>query len=151
MQTPLIIEGEIPSPTELTVEEINSWPSDALIQPVSDLIPGRAGDALKLSALLQRMKPSSDATHITFHASVDGFAASIPLELISETGLLIYQQEGQPLSHKQGGPFRFLIPDAAPCKTAELDACANVKFVDRIELTVGKGKDTRNMNSQPSS
>ena len=42
-----------------------------------------------------------------------------------------------------GGPIRFLIRDPAACHTGELDDCANVKFVDRIELTVAKGRDTR--------
>jgi hypothetical protein len=50
---------------------------------------------------------------------------------------------GEPLDTKAGGPFRFLIPNAAECKTAEMDTCANVKFLDRIELTAGKGRDTR--------
>jgi hypothetical protein len=38
---------------------------------------------------------------------------------------------------------RFLIPDYAACHTDEIDECANVKFVDRIELTTEKGFDNR--------
>ena len=40
-------------------------------------------------------------------------------------------------------PFRFLIPDFAACKTHEIDECANVKFVNRIELTRERGHDNR--------
>ena len=40
-------------------------------------------------------------------------------------------------------PARFFIPDHAACHTDEVDECANVKFVDHIELTVGKGFDNR--------
>ena len=43
-------------------------------------------------------------------------------------------------------PIRFLIRDPAACRTDELDDCANVKFVDRIELTTSKGHDTRPEN-----
>ena len=42
-----------------------------------------------------------------------------------------------------GGPFRFLIPDFAACRTADVDECANVKFVDRIELSQQRGHDNR--------
>ena len=44
---------------------------------------------------------------------------------------------------KVGGPVRFFIPDHAACHVAEVDECANVKFVDRIELTHGRGFDNR--------
>ena len=70
-------------------------------------------------------------------------SASVPLDDVKEIGILIYQLESEPLSVDAGGPIRFLIPNSAPCKTAELDACANVKYVDRIELTAGKGRDSR--------
>ena len=144
MTTPLTIDGEVSSPVQLTVEELRSWPDASQVRPVSKLIPEREGDAIKLSSLLEQVAPHEIATHITFHASADGFAASLPLELVRDIGLVIYQQNDQPLDTSQGGPFRFLIINAAPCKTDELDACANVKFVDRIELNIGPGKDTRN-------
>jgi hypothetical protein len=41
-----------------------------------------------------------------------------------------------------------MIRDPAACHTDELDDCANVKFVDRIELTAGKGRDTRPEDEQ---
>jgi hypothetical protein len=41
------------------------------------------------------------------------------------------------------GPVRFFIPDFAACHTHEIDECANVKFVDRLELTADKGFDNR--------
>ena len=36
-----------------------------------------------------------------------------------------------------------LIHDPAACHTDELDDCANVKFLSRIELTQRRGRDTR--------
>jgi hypothetical protein len=39
--------------------------------------------------------------------------------------------------------IRFLIRDPSACHTSELDDCANVKYLSRIELSVRKGRDTR--------
>ena len=35
------------------------------------------------------------------------------------------------------------IPDYAACHSAEVDECANVKFVDRLELSAQPGFDNR--------
>ena len=114
-----------------------------MIDDVSVIEPRRQGKAVRLEALLDLADPTSAATHLTLHASVDDFAASIPLDAVQDAGIVIFEIDGQALEAKHGGPYRFLIPNAAACKTAELDACANVKFLDRIELTAGKGRDTR--------
>ena len=55
---------------------------------------------------------------------------------------------GQAPEIDQGGPFRFLIRDPAACHTDELDDCANVKFLNRIELSVRRGRDTRPQNEE---
>ena len=55
----------------------------------------------------------------------------------------LYRLNDAPLPREQGGPVRFLIRDPAQCHTSELDDCANVKYLDRIELSVRKGRDTR--------
>jgi hypothetical protein len=80
---------------------------------------------------------------MTLHATRDNFHVSIPLEAVKLQGLVIYKVGTESLTVKQGGPFRFLIRDFAACHSAELDDCANVKFLDRIELTQRKGMDTR--------
>jgi DMSO/TMAO reductase YedYZ molybdopterin-dependent catalytic subunit len=141
--TPLQIDGEVASPATLSRKDLAGFPDEARIDDVSQIADRRQWRAVRLSALLNRVQPGETATHVTLHASADDFAASIPLEAASELGILIYEINGEPLDTKAGGPFRFLIPNAAECKTAELDACANVKFLDRIELTAGKGRDTR--------
>ena len=83
------------------------------------------------------------ATHLGLHGTRDNFHASIPLAPVIDRGLIIYAVGDQPLSVEQGGPFRFFIPDHAACHLDEIDECANVKFLDRIELTQGKGFDNR--------
>jgi 2-dehydropantoate 2-reductase len=139
----LQVDGEVASPRSFTRQEIAGLGADSLIADVSQLEPRRQGKAVKISAILELVSPSAAATHLTLHASTDNFAASIPLDQVQDLGLLIFEIDGSSLQANHGGPYRFLIPNAAECKTADLDACANVKFLDRIELTVGPGKDTR--------
>lgn len=141
--TDLTIDGEVETPLALSREDIASAPAEMLIDDVSTIESRRQGRAVQLNVLLDRVTPKSAATHLTLHASIDDFAASIPLDAVKESGIVIFEIDGQALEAKHGGPYRFLIPNAAACKTAELDACANVKFLDRIELTAGKGRDTR--------
>lgn len=141
--TNLTIDGEVATPVSLSRVEIAASAGDRLIDDVSTLEPRRQGRAVRLDALLSLVDPSSAATHLTLHASIDDFAASIPLDAVQDRGVVVFEIDGEALESKHGGPYRFLIANAAECKTDELDACANVKFLDRIELTAGKGRDTR--------
>lgn len=138
----LTIDGLVDRPAQLDHSDLNAFPAEARIEDASQLDPQRSGRAVTLSGLLDQVAPTSDATHVTLH-SVDGFSASLQLNDIRDLGIVLYEQDGEPLSTRFGGPFRFLIPNAAECKTAELDACANVKHLVHIELTAGAGRDTR--------
>ncbi|MCA9038988.1 MAG: molybdopterin-dependent oxidoreductase [Planctomycetaceae bacterium] len=143
MSSLLTLTGTIKQPVQLSVMELDRLPEEGQIRDISQIVPGREGTAIRLATILDQFPPQPDATHLTLHASRDGFAASLPLDQVRDVGLILYKQGGDPLSAEQGGPFRFLIENAAPCKTAELDACANVKYLDEIEYSVGKGKETR--------
>jgi 2-dehydropantoate 2-reductase len=138
----ITIEGAIGQGRSFTRETLAALPLEGRISDVSIIEPRRQGEAVRLSCLLDDAQPDDAATHVTLH-SADGFSASIPITEVRESGLIIYQLDGQELPDAAGGPFRFLIPNAAECRTAELDACANVKSLARIELTAGKGTDTR--------
>jgi DMSO/TMAO reductase YedYZ molybdopterin-dependent catalytic subunit len=103
----------------------------------------RKGRAVTLAGLLALAQPRPAARYMSVHATADDFHASIPLDAVRARAVLIYQLEGRPLPASAGGPVRLLIPDFAACHTAEVDECANVKFVDRIELTAERGFDNR--------
>jgi hypothetical protein len=90
---------------------------------------------------LVEVKPT--AKYLTLHAAADDFHASVPLEAVRERGILIYEIDGRELPVSAGGPVRFYIPDYAACRSAEVDECANVKFVDRLELSAQMGRDNR--------
>ena len=139
----LSIVGQVESPRSLTYADLAAIPAEHQIFDVSRLVPGRKGDAVKLAGILALVKPKSTAKWLGLHAARDDFHASIPLGAVADKALVIYRDGGQPLSEKAGGPVRFFIPDFAACHTQEIDECANVKFVDRIELTATKGFDNR--------
>jgi DMSO/TMAO reductase YedYZ molybdopterin-dependent catalytic subunit len=139
----LAIAGEVEFPRNLTFADLAAIGAEHQIADVSRLVPGRKGDAVKFAGILALVRPKTAAKYLGLHSSTDDFHASIPLSAVAERALVIYRLDGQPLPEKAGGPVRFFIPDFAACHTEEIDECANVKFVDRIELTATKGFDNR--------
>ncbi len=142
-KTTLTIDGEVAQPATLSFADFAALPADSQITDVSRIDPKRKGDAVKLTALLDRVQPKPAAKYLTLHAATDDFHASIPLEAVRDRAMVIYRLEGAPLPTSAGGPLRFYIPDFAACHTSEIDECANVKFVDRMEFTAKPGQDNR--------
>ncbi len=112
------------------------------IADVSELAEGKEGAAVRLATLIERSEPDTGAAFITLFAEGD-YSASVPLAAVIDQAILIYRLGDGPLPAAQGGPVRFLIPDVAACQTAEVDSCANVKFLRRIELGNERGRDSR--------
>ncbi len=139
----LRVDGEVAHRLNLTFDELAAIPAAGQVPDVSRFHPKRQGDGVTLESLLALAAPNPSATYLTLHATRDDFHASIPLAEVRGEGIVVYQLEGEPLPVKNGGPIRFLIRNPAACHTEEMDDCANVKFVDRIELTAGKGRDNR--------
>lgn len=139
----LCVDGDVEQPLALSFEDLAAFPAAEQVADVSRFHPTRKGDGVTLEAILSRARPRSSATYLTLHATADDFHASVPLASVRAEGIVVYRLEGVALPVRNGGPIRFLIRDPAACHTDELDDCANVKFVDRIELTAGKGHDTR--------
>src|SRR5438309_1917648 len=88
-------------------------------------------------------RPAPEANYLTLHAERDDFHVSVPLQAVRGEAVVVYRVGEEPLPQQQGGPIRFLIRDPAACHTDELDDCANVKYLSRIELSVRRGRDTR--------
>ena len=139
----LRVDGSVDRPLALTFEDLGGFPEEARVADVSRYHPSRRGDAVTLDAVLDRAGPREGVTHVTLHADRDDFHVSIPLGLIRGQGLVVYKVGPGPLAIEQGGPVRLLIRDPSVCQTGELDDCANVKYLSRIELTSGRGRDTR--------
>jgi DMSO/TMAO reductase YedYZ molybdopterin-dependent catalytic subunit len=148
MKPLLTIDGDVESPVTLSFDDLADMPDAIQVLDVSRIDAKRAGDAVTLLGLLERARPKAIAKYLTLHASADDFHASIPLDVVRERAIVIYRLNGEPLPAKAGGPLRFYIPDFAACHTSEIDECANVKFVDRIELSATPGKDNRPHDAQ---
>ena len=139
----LRFEGAVGRPIGLTFADLAGMPEEAQVVDVSRFQPTRRGDAVTLEALLNLAGTAPSATHVTLHADRDDFHVSIPLEAIRGQGLVVYKLGAEALAVEQGGPIRLLIRDPSGCHAGELDECANVKYLSRVELTAGRGRDTR--------
>lgn len=139
----LTIDGQVERPRRLTLADLAGIDTAYQVPDVSRLVPARQGAAVKLEGLLQLVGVRPGADYLTLHASRDDFHASIPLSAVRDQALLIYRLGDGPLPVEAGGPLRFLIRDPAACRTREVDECASVKFVDRLEITRGRGFDNR--------
>ena len=142
--SPLTISGLVANAVDLTHEAIKVLPAHVQVGNVNTIVPKYSGSGIKLAAILEVAQPEEGADYIGLHGTLDDFHASIPLNVIAESAVIMYSDsEGNPLEAKDGGPYRFLIPNSAACHTDEIDECANVKFLDHIEFTRGKGFDNR--------
>lgn len=139
----LHIDGEVQTPCAFDFSDMTSLPNQ--IADVAALMPGRQGAAVRLRTLLETAGLGPRATYITLHATDGDYAASVPLDAVADRAILVYRVDDGPLPESQGGPVRFLIPDVNACGIGEVDACATVKHLSRIEVTHGPGKDTRRM------
>jgi len=137
------VGGQVERPLELSHTDFAAFAEAEQVRDVSRLDSRRKGDGVTLASVLERVRPRASATHLTLRSSLDGFSASVPLDAVRDRGVLVYQIENRPLKTEEGGPIRFLISNSAACRTDELDDCANVKFIDHVELSEGKGPDTR--------
>jgi DMSO/TMAO reductase YedYZ molybdopterin-dependent catalytic subunit len=139
----LKVEGAVEHPLSLTFEDLARLPVAVQVLDVSRFHPTRRGDGVTLEALLERARPRAEADYLTLHADRDDFHVSIPLQAVRGEGIVVYRLGESGLGPEHGGPIRFLIRDPAACHTDELDDCANVKYLSRIELTIRRGRDTR--------
>jgi DMSO/TMAO reductase YedYZ molybdopterin-dependent catalytic subunit len=139
----LTIDGLVEHPLSLTFDDLDALPEPARVRDVSRFQPKRRGDGVALEALLERAGVRPEANYVTLHADRDDFHVSVPLGPVREQGVVVYRLGDGRLGVEEGGPIRFLIRDPSVCNTGELDECANVKYLSRIELTTRRGRDTR--------
>jgi DMSO/TMAO reductase YedYZ molybdopterin-dependent catalytic subunit len=145
---PLTVTGLVSSPRQLSFADLAAIAACHQIADVGRIAPGKQGQAVTLAGVLELVQPNAAAKYLGLHATADNFHASIPLAAVRDKAIVIYALDGQPLPAKAGGPVRFFIPDHQACHTHEIDECANVKFVDAIELTAGMGIDNRPHDEQ---
>lgn len=136
------IEGAVVQPVSLDRTALRQLPSEHQIDDVSRKMPSLRGRAVTVKGLLDIPALKIEADHVTFHSSDGQYAATLTLAQAKEFGLLLYEMDGESLPHGKGGPFRLITPGLG-------DLCANVKAVNRIEVRIGAGKDTRPSERPP--
>lgn len=129
----LVVDGLVEHPLRLGQRDVAQFPERVL--RLSDLVPGQDGEAVRVGALLLKAEPKAEADHVTVHSTDMVFAATTTLAEIRERGLIMDSVHGRPLPEEKGGPFRLLIPGSS-------SPCGNVKWVGRLEVRRGPGKDT---------
>jgi DMSO/TMAO reductase YedYZ molybdopterin-dependent catalytic subunit len=141
MNQALEVRGQVQQPGRFDFEALANLPGQ--IEDIATVLPGRTGGGVRLASLLEAVQPVPGVTHLTVESTDGTFSASVPLAAVLDSGVVLYRLGSGALPEQQGGPFRFLITDAQTCATGGADLCANVKFVGRIALSVGPGRDTR--------
>lgn len=127
----LLVTGAVDQPLELAAAALRELPDQ--VPDISSLFPGREGSAVRFTSVIERAGPRPDATHATLTSADGSFEATVPLAGVTEA-LLVHSLASEPLPSRYGGPVRMLIPDAATCKTSDVDMCANVKSLARIHV-----------------
>lgn len=103
------------------------------VDDVSKLVPGRAGSAVRLGILLEKAGAQPSATHVVLISRDGAFTARVALQE-ARNALIVYRLGQDPLPEKEGGPIRYLNPEAMACEPGNKAACSNVKFLGSIEL-----------------
>jgi 2-dehydropantoate 2-reductase len=136
------IDGAVVQPVSFDHKALQQLPEDRQVPDVSTMMPGMQGRAISLKGLLEVPTLNIEADHVTVHSMDGKYAATLTLQQARDFGLLLYELDGEPLPDGKGGPFRLITPGLG-------DLCANVKGVGRIEITKGKGRDTRQTTCPP--
>jgi DMSO/TMAO reductase YedYZ molybdopterin-dependent catalytic subunit len=85
-------------------------------------------NGVQLSQVLDRVAPTAQATHVTFHIVGDHYSESLPLEVAREPKTLLgYGVDGSTLPLSHGFPLRLVVPRLLGYK--------NAKYIERLELT----------------
>jgi DMSO/TMAO reductase YedYZ molybdopterin-dependent catalytic subunit len=139
----LTVEGAVEKRLRLNFADLEAFPEQAQIHDVSRFHPTRKGDGVALDVILDRAGAHPAAKYVTLHADHDNFHVCVPLELLRGQGIVVYRLGPARLTAEHGGPIRLIIRDPSLCHTGELDDCANIKYLSRIEISERRGRDTR--------
>jgi DMSO/TMAO reductase YedYZ molybdopterin-dependent catalytic subunit len=137
----LTIEGHCVRPTSFSYHDLGSIHEYYQVQDIAKVDERLKGTAVRLRKLIDLVGPEYNTQYITVESEDGQFSASLPIEEVSRTALVVYAMKKKPLEREEGGPVRFIIPFFG-------DKCANVKGAVRMVLSEEPGKDTRPSNAK---
>ncbi|MBA4492878.1 hypothetical protein ACFO25_08690 [Paenactinomyces guangxiensis] len=106
------------------------WIIDDRHFPLSDLIPGTEGLAMKLAPFLQNAEPSPDATHVICHRS-QGEPVILQMKEAA-AALMCFAKENKPI--RDGGPALLYLADGSN-KEKPVDFLTHLEVVNLNEKT----------------
>lgn len=130
----LKIDGLVSQPLELSYDQLLALPSIETEMTLECISNSIGGDAISnaqwtgtlLKPLLERVRPSSAATHVALYAA-DGYSTGHPVGRVwNQANFLAYRMNGDPLPPQHGYPVRIFIPGKFGMKQP--------KWVQRIEF-----------------
>jgi 2-dehydropantoate 2-reductase len=136
------IDGAVVQIVSLERSVLRQLPAEHQVEDIGTIMPGMRGRAIRVNGLLELPALALEADHVTFHSFDGNYAATLTLPQAKEHGLVLYELDGEPIPESKGGPFRLVTPGLG-------DLCANVKGLGRIEVRIGKGRDTRPSERPP--
>lgn len=139
----LRVSGEVGRPAAFRREDLGGFDSHEKIAVEKAGGDGATREGVYLQSILSRVQPRPTVRYISLRSPSDGFFVCVPVEGIAERAVILATTGGAPMDAKEGGPFRFFIPGAPACQSAEIDACANVKHLEEIILSDRPLEDTR--------
>ena len=131
-QISLAISGEVADTSSVDWSELGNLPG--VVADVTAVAPGALGRAVPMSSVLDRARPSDDATHVTVISSDGRYRASIPIDEVARGGWLAFARDDAPLPTERGGPLRLTVAEGTTL-------CWNVKDVGELRFTVGAEPD----------
>ena len=120
----LRVTGLVERPAQWRCEELAVLPGQ---------VADAAGEAVSAEAVLQASGPRG--RYVSVESEGAAYRASIPIEELSDKGVLVYGWESGGLPVEKGGPFRILIPGGRTL-------CWNVKGVAQLRVTAEPEPDS---------
>jgi DMSO/TMAO reductase YedYZ molybdopterin-dependent catalytic subunit len=124
------VTGLVENPISLTWEEFKQLPKTELTADFHCVTRWSKYDVkwggVKVRDLLEIVKPKAEAAFVLQYGT-DGYTTNTPLAKINtDTAILAYELDGEPLPRDHGGPMRMIIP--------ELYAWKGSKFITKLEF-----------------
>ena len=125
----LRVDGAVRTPRTFDGDALRALP--AQVDDVGTLVRGRVGGAVRLAAVLDAVGVLDDARSVALVSADGHFTQSAPLASLRDA-LLVYRLGDGSLPADDGGPIRFLVPDAPGL--VGVDRCTNVKALATITV-----------------
>jgi len=127
----LRVFGEVDDEIRLSYDELKALPATEVTSDIHCVTRWSRFDAQFKGAhwreLAKLCKPKPSARFAIAHAE-HGFTANVPLAAIAdEKALIVYEADGEPLTHEHGWPVRLFVPSKYLWKSA--------KWLNGIELS----------------